>query len=315
MNIVILDAQTLAHTPLTPLERCGHLTTYNNTPTQDVVARCQNADVVISNKVVLDANTLSQLPKLKLICVAATGTNNIDLVAAKERNIAVTNVAGYSTPSVVQHTFTLLGNLLGNVHQYIQDCHQGLWQKSDMFCRLDHPISEIAGKQFAIIGYGALGQAVAKVAQAFGAQVIVAEQRGSKTIRAGRIPFESAIQQADIISIHCPLTEQTRNLFDEREFASLKPSCVLLNTARGGIVNEAALVKALTTHQLAGAAVDVLSLEPAKSDNPLLSYHAGNLILTPHIAWASKESIARLVQSIADNIQSFNRGEQLNRVI
>ncbi|CAM4095753.1 D-2-hydroxyacid dehydrogenase [Pseudoalteromonas byunsanensis] len=314
MNIVILDTQTLANTPLEPLERCGHLTTYNNTQEQDVVTRCRDADVVISNKVVLSANTLSQLPKLKLICVAATGTNNIDLVAAKELNIAVTNVAGYSTPSVVQHTFTLLGNLLGNVHRYVQDCHQGLWQKSDMFCRLDYPINEIAGKRFVIVGYGALGQAVAKVAQAFGAQILIAEQRGSKTVRAGRVPFEQAIKQADIISIHCPLTKQTRNLFDEKEFATLKPNCVLLNTARGGIVNEAALVKALTKHQLAGAAVDVLSQEPAQSDNPLLSYRASNLIITPHIAWASKESIARLVQSIADNIQSFNRGEQLNRV-
>ncbi|MCF6436832.1 D-2-hydroxyacid dehydrogenase [Pseudoalteromonas sp. MMG022] len=315
MNIVILDAQTLANTPLEPLERCGDLKIYDNTEKQDIVARCLDADVVISNKVVLDADALSQLPKLKLICVAATGTNNISLDAAKALNIAVTNVAGYSTPSVVQHTFTLLGNLMGNVHQYIQDCHHGLWQKSDMFCRLDHPISEIAGKKFTIIGYGALGQAVAKVAEAFGAQVIIAEQRDSPTIRAGRVPFEQAIQQADIISIHCPLTNQTRNLFDEREFATLKPSCVLINTARGGIVNEAALVKALSHNQLAGAAVDVLSQEPAQSDNPLLMYHARNLILTPHIAWASKESIARLVQNIADNIQSFNCGEQLNRVI
>ncbi|BBN82466.1 glycerate dehydrogenase [Pseudoalteromonas sp. A25] len=314
MNIVLLDAKTLADTSLSPFQQFGQFTAYDNTPPALVVARCQHADIVITNKVRLDAKELAQLPNLKLICVAATGTNNIDLNAAKAQGVTVTNVAGYSTASVVQHTFTLLGNLLGNVHQYIKDCEQGLWQQSDMFCRLDHPITEIAGKCFVIVGYGTLGKAVAKVASAFGAQVIIAEHQHSKTIRPGRTAFESALQQADIVTIHCPLNDKTKDLFEHSTLALLKPSAVLINTARGGIVNEKALVNALEQGQIAGAAVDVLSNEPAQSNNPLLNYKGNNLLLTPHIAWASKESIERLVQNLTQNIKSYVQGHTQNIV-
>ncbi|NOU52620.1 D-2-hydroxyacid dehydrogenase [Pseudoalteromonas sp. JBTF-M23] len=315
MNIVLLDANTLANTSLSALHNLGQLTEYGNTLPSQIVERCQHADVVITNKVVLDANVLGQLPNLKLICVAATGTNNIDLNEAKKQGITVTNVAGYSTPSVVQHTFTLLGNLLGNVHHYVNDCAQGMWQQSDMFCRLDHSITEIAGKQFVIVGYGTLGQAVANVARAFGANVIIAEHRHSKTIRQGRTPFEDALKQADIVSIHCPLNEKTTDLFEKSALSLLKPSAVLINTARGGIVNEHALVNALENAHIAGAAVDVLSFEPAQNDNPLLTYKGDNLLLTPHIAWASKESITRLVENIAQNIESFYKGRTSNIVV
>ncbi|MBD1581166.1 D-2-hydroxyacid dehydrogenase [Pseudoalteromonas sp. S16_S37] len=315
MNIVLLDAHTLANTSLSALYNLGQLTVYGNTLSSQVVERCQHAEVVITNKVVLDANVLSQLPNLKLICVAATGTNNIDLNEAKRKGITVTNVAGYSTPSVVQHTFTLLGNLLGNVHRYINDCAQGLWQQSDMFCRLDHGITEIAGKQFVIVGYGTLGQAVANVARAFGANVIIAEHKHSNTIRQGRTSFEEALKIADIVSIHCPLNENTADLFDQAALSLLKSTAVLINTARGGIVNEQALVNALENAQIAGAAVDVLSSEPAQNNNPLLAYEGDNLLLTPHIAWASKESIARLVAHIAQNIEHFYQGRANNIVV
>ena len=315
MKIVLLDAKTLANNPLTPIELLGELTSYPITDGAQVVTRSIDADIIITNKVVIDAETLSALPKLKLICVAATGTNNIDLVAAKAHGVAVCNVAGYSTPAVVQHTFTLLGNLMGNMHRYLNDSSNGLWQKSDMFCRLDHSINEIAHKNFVIIGYGTLGQAVATVARAFGANVIIAERPNETSVRAGRVAFLDAVQSADIISIHCPLNEQTKDLFNAHVFKQLKPSAVLLNTARGGIVNEQALVDALKQKVIAAAGFDVLTVEPAQNTNPLLNYTGDNLLLTPHNAWAAQESINRLIKCIAENITAFHRGDNINRIV
>jgi len=314
MNITVLDAATLANTSLDALAQLGKLTCYDLTAKEQVVERCQDADIVISNKVVIDQNAMSKLTNLKLICVAATGTNNIDLSAAKEHNIAVTNVAGYSTPSVVQHTFTLITNLLGNTHRYINDCQQGLWQQSPMFCRLDYSFNEIAGKTLAIVGYGSLGKAVADVARAFGANVIISERKG-QTPREGRVSFNDALTTADIISVHCPLTDETRNQIAAAELSMMKPSAIIINTARGGIINEADLADALANNVIAGAGVDVLSKEPAEQENPLALYKGANLLLTPHIAWASQESIMRLVNEIALNIQAFNLGETRNRLV
>lgn len=314
MNITVLDAATLANTSLDALAQLGKLTCYDLTAKEQVVERCQDADIVISNKVVIDQHAMSKLTNLKLICVAATGTNNIDLVAAKEHNIAVTNVAGYSTPSVVQHTFTLITNLLGNTHRYINDCQQGLWQQSPMFCRLDYSFNEIAGKTLAIVGYGSLGKAVADVARAFGANVIISERKG-QTPREGRVSFNDALTTADIISVHCPLTDETRNQIAAAELSMMKPSAIIINTARGGIINEADLADALANNIIAGAGVDVLSKEPAEQENPLALYKGENLLLTPHIAWASQESIVRLVNEIALNIQAFNQGETRNRLV
>jgi len=314
MNITVLDAATLANTSLDALAQLGKLTCYDLTAKEQVVERCQDADIVISNKVVIDQNAMSKLTNLKLICVAATGTNNIDLSAAKEHNIAVTNVAGYSTPSVVQHTFTLITNLLGNTHRYINDCQQGLWQQSPMFCRLDYSFNEIAGKTLAIVGYGSLGKAVADVARAFGANVIISDRKG-QTPREGRVSFNDALTTADIISVHCPLTDETRNQIAAAELSMMKPSAIIINTARGGIINEADLADALANNVIAGAGVDVLSKEPAEQENPLALYKGANLLLTPHIAWASQESIVRLVNEIALNIQAFNLGETRNRLV
>lgn len=314
MKIVLLDGATLGNTDLNELKTLGELTTYPHTNLEQVVSRSIEADVIITNKVRIDEQALKQLPKLKLICVAATGTNNIDLEAAKNAGVTVCNVAGYSTPSVVQHTFTMLGNLLTNMHRYHQDCQQGLWQKSDMFCRLDHSITEIAGKNFVIFGYGTLGQAVAKVADAFGANVIIAERPHVEHPRAGRVSFEQALQCADILSIHCPLTPDTHMLFDEVNLAQLKASAILINTARGGIVDETALVNALKAGSLAAAGFDVLSVEPAQADNPLINYKGDNLMLTPHTAWAAAESIARLVTQIAKNIVNYQLGTPSNQV-
>jgi len=251
---------------------------------------------------------------LKLICVSATGTNNVDLNAAKDLGIAVTNVAGYSTPSVVQHTFSLITNLLGNTHRYQADCQQGAWQKSDMFCRLDYSFNDIQGKTLAIIGGGTLGNAVSKVAEAFGAEVIIAERKGA-ACRDGRTPFEIAIKTADIISVHCPLNDETRDLITLNELKMMKPTALIINTARGGIINEADLVEALKANIIAGAGVDVLTKEPAELTNPLANYTGDNLLLTPHIAWASTESIVRLVKEVSLNIAAFSQHESRNRLV
>ncbi|ATG57158.1 MULTISPECIES: D-2-hydroxyacid dehydrogenase [Pseudoalteromonas] len=314
MKITVLDNATLANTSLACLEQLGSLKTYELTSPEQVVEHSQGADILITNKVVLNRETISQLKNLKLICVSATGTNNVDLEAAKDHGIAVTNVAGYSTPSVVQHTFSLITNLLGNTHRYQADCQQGAWQKSEMFCRLDYSFNDLQGKTLTIIGGGTLGQAVANVAEAFGANVVMSERKGAPC-RDGRTPFDEAIKTADIISVHCPLTEETRNLITLNEFKVMKPSCIIINTARGGIINEADLTSALEQNIIAGAGVDVLTKEPAELSNPLANYKGSNLLLTPHIAWASTESIVRLVKEVSLNIKAFKQGEPRSRLV
>jgi glycerate dehydrogenase len=314
MKIVILDYATIENGDLLPLnEISSHITTFDNTHQSQVVERCNGFDVVITNKVIINQDALSKLNTVKLICIAATGTNNVDLVAAKQQDIAVTNVAGYSTASVVQHTFALLFNLLGNTHKYIADCKNGQWQQAQHFCFLDHPINEVAGLKMAFIGYGDLGSAVAKVASAFGIEVLISERKNSP-VREGRVAFEEALMHGDIISIHCPLNDDTKNLISTNEFALMKPNAVLINTARGGIVNESALANALIHKKITGAAIDVLSKEPAEDSNPLIQYKGNNLLLTPHIAWASRQSISRLIQQIALNIEAFQVGQIRNRV-
>ncbi|MBQ4832870.1 D-2-hydroxyacid dehydrogenase [Pseudoalteromonas sp. MMG010] len=314
MNITILDNATLAQSSLSAISACGELTIYEHTSFEQVVEHSKNANILLTNKVVLNRETLSQLTQLKLICVCATGTNNIDLNAAKELGIAVTNVAGYSTASVVQHTFSLITNLLGNTHRYQQDSQQGLWQKSAMFCRLDYSINDMQNKNFVIIGGGTLGQGVEQVAKAFGANVILAERKGA-VCRAERTPFDEAIAMADIISIHCPLTADTQDLITLNEMNTMRSNCIIINTARGGIINEHDLTKALEKNIIAGAGIDVLTAEPAQANNPLANYHGDNLLLTPHIAWASTESIARLINEVSLNIKAFMQSQQRNRVV
>lgn len=286
---------------------------FHETTSRDVVAtRIAHASVVISNKVRLDAQTLAQAPKLRLILIAATGTNNVDLDAARQQGIAVCNVTNYSTHSVVQHVFALILALSTRLINYQRAVAQHRWQKSAHFCLLDFPIHEIAGKTFGIIGYGVLGQQVARIAQAFDMRVLIAQRPGSVNIE-GRIPLSTLLPQCDILSLHCPLTVTTRGIISAPELALMKPSALLINTARGGLVDEAALAAALRGHALGGAGVDVLSVEPP-DDNPLLADDIPNLILTPHIAWASRESRQRLVDELVLNIQAFLAGAARNRV-
>ncbi len=313
MKIVMLDKDTLGNNSLAPIESLGEFIAYPLTDSQEVVPRLNNAQVVITNKAKINRDHMLALPELKLICVAATGTNNIDIAAANELGIAVCNVAGYSTSSLIQHTFTMMSLLLGNMHRYIQDTAQGAWQRSEMFCRLDYPINELAGKTLSIIGFGELGQGVAKVASAFGMEVLIAERQG-EVPRAGRVSFEDALQRGDIVSIHCPLTAHTTALINKQTLAMMKPSAVLINTARGPIINEADLADALANGVIAGAALDVLSEEPPQASNPLIKYQGDNLLLTPHTAWASSQARDRLIAQLALNISAFEGGKIRNQI-
>ena len=272
-----------------------------------------SADVVVSNKVVLSDEQLSKARNLKLVCIAATGTNNIDLEAAARNNIAVCNVEGYATPSVVQHVFTLLLALTTRFNEYTSAVKQGAWSKSAFFCLLDYPIRELDGKTIGIVGYGHLGRAVAKVAETFGMKVMLA-RRNSEDQRPGRVALHDLLSEVDILSLHCPLTEETRGMIGADELALMKKDAVLINAARGGLVDEDALLDALKSQQIGGAGFDVLEKEPPPPGYPLLKADLPNLIITPHIAWASRESRQRLLDEIALNIEAFKAGELRNAV-
>ena len=268
---------------------------------------------MVSNKVVLDRPLLEQLPELKLICVSATGTNNVDLQAAAERGIAVTNVTGYGTATVAQHTFCLILALTTRLLEYQAAVRRGDWQRSDMFCLMDYPIREIAGKTLGIVGYGTLGKGVARIAEAFDMQVLLAQRPGGKP-QAGRLPLNELLPQVDILTLHCPLTPETQNLIGATELALMRPDALLINTARGGIVDERALANALRKGALGGAGVDVLTREPPTNDQPLLQADIPNLIVTPHNAWASREARQRLLDGVAENIRDYLAGGSANRV-
>lgn len=292
---------------------CRQWTHYRATAAGEVEGRIATAQVVVVNKVVLDRTRLAAARDLRLICIAATGTNNIDLAAARELGIAVTNVTGYATPSVVQHVFAGLLAHATNLWRYQDAVAAGDWSRSKQFCLLDHPITELAGKRLGILGYGELGQAVARVAEAFGMEVLVAERPGGGP-RAGRLPLAELLPQLHALSLHCPLAENTRGLIGAGELAAMRRDALLINTARGGIVDETALAEALRRGEIAGALVDVLSAEPPSSDHPLLAADIPNLIVTPHVAWASRESRQRLTDAVAGNIRAFAAGQPCSRV-
>jgi glycerate dehydrogenase len=269
--------------------------------------------LVISNKVVIDRPLMAACKNLRLICVAATGTNNVDLEAAAELGIAVTNVTGYGTASVVQHVFSLILSLTTQQPKYLQAVARGDWQRATQFCLLDYPIRELAGKRLGILGYGELGRAVGRVAEAFGMKLLLAQRPGGPP-QSGRLPLQELLPQVDILTLHLPLAANTRNLIGARELDLMQPHALLINTARGGIVDEAALADKLISGGLGGAGVDVLSTEPPTDDNPLLNPDIPNLILTPHIAWASREARQRLVDEVVANVRAFVAGEPRNRI-
>jgi len=291
-----------------------HWDAYQDTPPELTVSRIHGADVIISNKVVLDQDCLQHGVSAGLICIAATGTNNVDLGAATRAGIAVTNVRGYATPSVTEHVFALMLALIRRLPDYQRLVAAGRWQRSEHFCLLDVPLFELAGRTLGIIGYGELGQAVARVARAFDMQILIAARPGT-TPGQGRVALEQLLAEVDVLSLHCPLSDNTANLIGAEQLALMKPDALLINTARGGIVDEQALALALRSGRIGGAAVDVLAKEPPGEGCPLLSGDIPNLIVTPHIAWASRESRQRLICEIAANIQAWMRGEARNRVV
>lgn len=316
MKGIFLDFATVSNDDIdaAPLERTlDALELHDVTATSRIGERVQEANVVFTNKCHLGAAEMDAAPRLKLISLAATGYNNIDVTAARERGIGVTNIRAYCTPAVVQHVFTLLLALNQNLDGYRRLLAESAWKQSPQFTLLDYPFHELAGRTFGIIGHGELGRSVARVAEAFGMRVIIAEHRGREA-RAGRVAFETLLRDADIISLHCPLTPETKNLIDAYALSKMKPSAILINTARGAIIDEAALAEALRTGEIGGAGIDVLSQEPPVDGNPLLDTTIPNLIVTPHVAWAAVEARQRAVQQMADCVAAFRRGERLNRV-
>ncbi len=286
----------------------------DNTPPAEVAAALADADVVVSNKVVLNAGILARARQLKLICVAATGVNNIDLVAAQKYGIVVCNARGYATPSVVQHVFAMLLSLTTRLEQYQRAVYSGDWSRSAFFCLLGHPVRELRGLTMGIVGYGELGQAVASVAQAFGMHVLVA-QRDNHDDREGRIELQALLPQVDVLSLHCPLNADTHGLIGADELALMKPDAVLINTARGGLVDEVALVEALQQGRLGAAGIDVIACEPPPLDYPLLQQRLPNLLVTPHTAWASRDARQRVLREVALNIAACRRGAPRNQVL
>jgi glycerate dehydrogenase len=287
---------------------------YSATAPDEVAERIAEAEVVISNKVKLDAAALEQARRLKLICVAATGVNNVDLEAAARRGVMVCNCQGYGTASVVQHVFALLLNLMIHLPEYRQAVREGRWRQARQFCLLDYPIRELAGKTLGIVGYGELGREVARIAEAFGMQVLIAQRPGIVEEQEGRMPLPILLPQVDVLSLHCPLTPETRGLIGAWELALMKRDAILINTARGGLVDETLLADALRQGALGGAGVDVLSLEPPVDGNPLLALDIPNLIVTPHSAWGSRESRQRMVEQLAENIQGWLDGKPVRVV-
>lgn len=299
---------------LDPLRRSfGDLQLCADTTPANVIERLQGASVAISNKALLNAQTLAACPELKLILVAATGTNNVDLEAARAQGIIVANCQGYGTPSVAQHTLGLLLALATRLVDYNKAVADGQWQQAKQFCLLDFPIVELQGKTLGLFGHGELGSAVAKLAEAFGMRVLIGQIPG-RPARAGRLTLDELLPQVDALTFHCPLTEHTRNFIGARELALLKPGAFVVNTARGGMIDEQALADALRSGHLGGAATDVLSLEPPRDGNPLLGADIPRLIITPHSAWGSREARQRIVGQLAQNAEAFFNGTALRVV-
>lgn len=315
LKVVFLDAGTLANTTLKPLQQLAiDLVCYESTCEKTLWERAKNADVLITNKVQLQANDFANLPKLKLVLVAATGVNMIDLTAAKSFGVSVCNVQGYAKHAVPQLVFALLLQLTNQVSNYHQAVRSGLWSAHHQFCLHLHPQVELAGKTLVIVGAGHLGRATAALANAFGMQVIFSERKHCQEARFGYELFEVALQKADVLSLHCPLTTDTHHLIDTASLMKMKPSAFLINTARGALIDEEALALALQQGIIAGAALDVLSEEPPPSTHPLLNPAIPNLVLTPHIAWATQEAMQLLVEQLAQNLTAYMRGQLIRQV-
>ncbi|SEA39877.1 glycerate dehydrogenase [Desulfuromusa kysingii] len=318
MKIVVLDGYTLNSGDLdwAPLKALGSCVIHPRTPVDQIVEKAHDAEIVLTNKTVLSAETLSLLPKLQYIGVLATGVNIVDLEAAKEHNIVVTNVPGYSTGSVAQMVFALLLEMTQQVGHHAHRVKQGDWTTCADFSFRDFPLIELEGKTLGVVGFGQIGQHVSRIAKAFGMQVLVQTAHPEKYAHETEFEFtdiDRLFSESDVISLNCPLTETTENLVNTARLARVKQGALLINTGRGQLINEDAVAEALEEGYLGGYATDVLSQEPPDEDNPLLS--APNCIITPHIAWATTEARKRLLAVVVANIAAFQNGSPQNQVI
>jgi glycerate dehydrogenase len=327
MRAVFLDFDTVGPGDIDTAPLLRHLPElelYAHTPAAKVAERIAGAEIVLINKVRLDAKLLAQAEELRLVCLAATGTDNVDLSAARKHGIGVCNIRDYCTPSVVQHVFALILALTNHLGEYRELLRGRAWAESPQFCLLDFPIRELDGKTLGIVGLGVLGGGVARVAEAFGMQVIAARQPFAIDSEAAtdppddtgieRVAFDDVLQRAHIVSLHCPLTPETENLIGATTLLRMREDALLINTARGGLVDSDALVAALRDGTIAGAGIDVLRQEPPLDPEPLIDIDLPNLIVTPHIAWAARESRQRAIDGMAENIAAFVRGDARNRV-
>ncbi len=312
-HIVFLDRKSLI-ADMRPPAFAHVWQDFDQTLPEQVAARIRDASIVVTNKVKLPGAILARAPKVKMIAAAATGTDNIDLAYCREHGIVVSNIRNYAVHTVPEHVFMLMLALRRNLLAWRQDLQQGLWQQADQFCLFTQPIHDLYGSVLGIVGGGVLGQAVAKLAAAFGMQVRLAERKGASSVRTGYTAFDNVLREADVITLHLPLTDATRHLFSEREFNLMKPSALLINTARGNLVDELALEQALTTGRIAGAGFDVLAEEPPRTGSRLLNLNLPNFILTPHVAWASREAMQTLADQVIGNIEAYVAGSPCNRV-
>ena len=316
MRIVILDGYSANPGDLSweGLEQLGTLTVYDRTSPSETVARAADADVVLTNKVIISSEVMAQLPQLKYIGVLATGYNVVDIAAAHERGITVTNVPAYSTESVAQMVFAHLLTVTNRTEYYAVQNRQGRWSKNPDFCYWDFPHMELAGKTFGIVGLGNIGRRVAQIALAFGMQVKALTSKTAEILPAGieKVSLEELLATSDVLSLHCPLTERTRHLINVDTLQRMKSTAILINTGRGPLVDDQAVADALADGRLAAFCADVLTEEPPKADNPLL--RQPNAFITPHIAWASKEARIRLIQVATDNVRAFLKDQPVNVV-
>jgi glycerate dehydrogenase len=316
MKITFLDAYTSNHGDLEwkDLESLGEVKIYDRTIKSEIISRTIDAEVIITNKVVFDRELISQLPQLKYICVAATGYNNVDLEAAREHGVTVSNVVGYSTSAVAQHVFSLILSLVSKSWAYGQEFHDKVWANCEDFSYFHDPILELKGKMLGIYGFGKIGQAVARIALAFDMKIQAVHKHPERDKMEGVefVDWDSLIKSSDILSLHAPLTNENKGLMNQKVFEEMKNTAILINTSRGPVINESDLASALQKGQIKGAGMDVLSMEPPSAENPLIG--VPNCLVTPHHAWASQEARTRLLAGIVDNIIAYSAGKPINQV-
>jgi len=315
MRAVFLDYSTMGPdldmSPLTEL--LPELEIFDATSDEQIAARIRDAEFVIANKIKLTDELLAAASKLRFIGLTATGTDNINLESAQQHDVAVCNIRGYCTRSVTEHVFGLLLSLTHNLHRYTAAVRHGAWQHAPDFCMLAYPMRELSSMTMGIVGPGQLGQSVAHIAREFGMQVIVSARPGTEADDA--VSVDELLARSDVISLHCPLTDQTRGMFSTDAFRKMKSSAILINTARGALVDSAALAAALESGEIGAAAIDVLPYEPPTRGDPLLDYRGDNLLITPHVAWGTQQARQDAIQEVAENVQAFLGGEQRNRVV